>query len=447
MLCRWEPICSMTLLYYFYTFNNKQLKLILLIAIRQFKWFQWFSILILLCFQSKAQLNDFKSDSIKIIQPVKSIPYNNEKDLVDIGYLILRKDPLKRLDSTGKQSKKVHFSGAPGAEYTLTTDLAVIMSGDLAFYTYDNEKTSISSILMATAYTQKKQFYTPIQSNIWTKNNEYNFLGDYRFYKFPQDTYGFGGYTSMNNGYVVNYDYVRFYEVGLKSLGHHFYMGLGFQFDYHWNISEILNPNTVVPTDFEKYGFSKTSTSSGIAFDFLYDDRKNSINPEGGAFYSNIVFRQNSNLLGSNTNWNSLLIDIRKYFQVSPHNILAIWTYNYLTLSGNAPYLDLPGTETDTYGNTGRGYILDRFIGKKMIDFEAEYRYAISRNGLLGGVVFVNAESTSELKSNRFEVLSPGGGFGIRFKFNKFSRTNICLDYAWGLNGSHGIFANLGEVF
>jgi len=30
---------------------------------------------------------------------------------------------------------------------------------------------------------------------------------------------------------------------------------------------------------------------------------------------------------------------------------------------------------------------------------------------------------------------------------NKFPRTNICLDYGFGLHGSQGIFANLGEVF
>ena len=49
--------------------------------------------------------------------------------------------------------------------------------------------------------------------------------------------------------------------------------------------------------------------------------------------------------------------------------------------------------------------------------------------------------------TGRFEVFWPGVGAGLRLKFNKFSKTNICIDYAFGLNGSKGLFLNLGEVF
>jgi hypothetical protein len=69
------------------------------------------------------------------------------------------------------------------------------------------------------------------------------------------------------------------------------------------------------------------------------------------------------------------------------------------------------------------------------------------RNGLLGGVVFCNAGSVSELRNNRFEVIYPGFGIGLRIKFNKFSNTNACLDYGIGTKGSRGFFGNLGEVF
>ena len=71
-----------------------------------------------------------------------------------------------------------------------------------------------------------------------------------------------------------------------------------------------------------------------------------------------------------------------------------------------------------------------------MIDQEVEYRFVVSRNGLFGGVVFANAETFSQLMTGRYEVISPGAGLGIRIKLNKFSRTNIALDYAWGTQGS-----------
>ena len=82
-----------------------------------------------------------------------------------------------------------------------------------------------------------------------------------------------------------------------------------------------------------------------------------------------------------------------------------------------------------------------------MLAQEAEYRFVITPNGLFGGVVFVNTQSFTDIGSNRFEVISPGVGLGIRVKLNKFSRTNLALDYGWGTQGSQGFFVNLGEVF
>ena len=78
---------------------------------------------------------------------------------------------------------------------------------------------------------------------------------------------------------------------------------------------------------------------------------------------------------------------------------------------------------------------------------EGEYRFEITNNGLVGGVVFANAESFTEISNNKFETVAPGWGFGVRLKLNKFSRTNVALDYGFGLNGSGGLFVNIGEVF
>ena len=170
--------------------------------------------------------------------------------------------------------------------------------------------------------------------------------------------------------------------------------------------------------------------------------------PKGGSGYANVVFLQNSTLLGSSGTWNSIMNRfLRKYFKVAHHSVLAFWFYNVLTLSGNPPYLDLPGAGSDTYNNTGRGYEQGRFIGKRYADLESEFRFPITRNGLLGGVVFCNAGSVSELSNNRFEVVYPGFGAGLRIKFNKFSNSNACLDYGIGTKGSRGFFGNLGEVF
>lgn len=66
---------------------------------------------------------------------------------------------------------------------------------------------------------------------------------------------------------------------------------------------------------------------------------------------------------------------------------------------------------------------------------------------MLGGVVFTNVETFSEFQTYRFVKIAPAAGTGIRIKINKHSDTNVCIDYAYGIYGSHGIFVNLGEDF
>jgi hypothetical protein len=369
-----------------------------------------------------------------------------QRDLIDLAMMLVHKDPARRIDSTNGMNRKLHLSASPILEYTISTEFTTGIATGGGFYTSVQKATNLSSFVGAVKYTQKKQFLVPVQSSVWSPGNRYNFLGDWRYLNFPQDTYGIGGFTTQADRYTVTYKYVRFYEFARKNIGSNFYTGLGYQLDHHWGIQELDVPSGKV-TDFQTYGFSHHSTSSGIAVDLIYDSRKNSINPAGGSAYANLEFLQNSTLLGSSGNWNSAMIDLRKYFRIDHSSVLGFWFYSVLTISGNPPYLDLPGTGSDTYNNTGRGYEQGRFIGKRFVDLESEFRFKITNNGLLGGVIFCNAESVSELSNNRFEVLYPGFGVGLRIKFNKFSNTNACLDYGVGLKGSRGFAGNLGEVF
>lgn len=393
-----------------------------------------------------AQTEFNPADSLPPAKQKEMLYYKSQRDIIDLAMEVFHKDPSQRLNNLNALNSKLKISVGPIVEYTLSTGFTGGVAASGAFSTSVTTPTNISSILFAAKYTQKKQILLPVQTSVWLPGNKFNFVGDWRFLKYPQDTYGFGGYTKTTDVSTVSYQYIRFYETVLKKIKGNFYGGFGYQLDYHSNITQSgINPGTV--TDYSKYGYTKTSTSSGISVDLVYDSRKNSINPDGGGFYTNVLFLQNLTRLGSNKNSNSVLIDVRKYFQLSRNMVLALWSYNVITLSGNPPYLDLPGTESDTYSNTGRGYELGRFIGKKMVDLEAEIRFGITKNGLVGGVIFTNAESLSELNDNKLKVISPAIGAGLRIKFNKFSNTNVCVDYGVGKGGSHGFFGNLGEVF
>jgi len=369
-----------------------------------------------------------------------------QQDIVDVYRKIIKKkvDTCESVEKAGK----LHYAILPAAGYSSVTGFAGVVAGNAAFYTDNEKSTKLSAINASISYTQKNQIILPILSNIWTRKNSFNLLGDWRFYKYPEYTYGLGGHTTLQNQDRLNYSNIIIHEAVLKHIYNSpFYAGLAYNLNYHWNISEA-GPADGGISDFKKYGLTKQSVSSGISVNALFDTRKNSINPID-AMYGSIAFCPNLMILGSNHNYKSLIIDLRKYYKLSKKsdNVLAFWSYSWFTFNGNVPYLDMPSTAWDPYANMGRGYIQSRFRGKNLLYAEAEYRFGITRNGLIGGVVFANAQSVTDWPSNKFQTIYPAVGTGIRIKVNRDSRTNICIDYALGINGSNGVFINLGEVF
>lgn len=401
--------------------------------------------LLLLCLLSVATLTaQEEKDSAIHLTATK----NEQRDIKDVVRKIFNSSKPTQEDRSGQQKNKIYHSFFPMAGYTLQTGYAAIVSEGIAFYNDSASSQKISSILASITYTQYHQLLFPLTVDIWTKKNKFNIVLDYRFLKYPSTTYGLGARTTENDAYTLNYNYIKLHQTIQTKVYHNLYAGVGIYYDYLWNITEV-NPPAGIKTSFQKYGASQKETAVGIALKLLYDSRKNQINPANGT-YANIVYHPSFILMGSHNNWQSLQIDCRKYLKIfgSPKNVLALWSFNWLTLGNSKPpYLLLPSTGWDDFYNTGRGYIQSRFRAKNMIYAEAEYRFGILNNGLLGGVVFGNVQSFSRNIATQLSLLAPGFGAGLRVKLNKSSNTNLCIDYGFGMNGSKGLFLNLGEVF
>jgi hypothetical protein len=256
-----------------------------------------------------------------------------------------------------------------------------------------------------------------------------------------------GGKKSDSDRTKLDYSYFIFKESVMHRFKNSFYYaGIGYNLSYHLNIQEIKNANVLI-SDFEKYGYKKNSVSSGISIITLFDNRGNTINPPKG-LYLNITYSPFLKVFGSDNNWQSVVLDFRKYFKLgNSENVLAFWNYNWFTFNGKAPYLDLPSTGWDTYSNVGRGYIQSRLRGENLVYMETEFRFKISNNGMFGGILFGNAQSVSNWPDNTFTDIYPAVGAGLRIKLNKNSGTNLSIDYGIGRQGSKGLFVNLGEVF
>lgn len=374
-------------------------------------------------------------------------PVAKQQDVVDVFRRWCPRLHLVPHDSATFQEGKHFWLIIPQVGYTLQTRGLIAVLVNAAFR---QPRANMSSMTGQVSYTQNKQVILTANSLIWTAGNRFVWTNDWRLMHYPQATYGLGMYTSTDRVINMDYAYFRFYQSFLGRLAPNLYAGIGYYLDLHWNIESYARNREVSRISRYPYGIEGRSVSSGPTLQALYDNRRNSINPAGG-LYVNAVWRANMKFLGSDDTYQSFLLETRKYIRLpaTSDNILAIWSYNALTLRGNPPFLDLPSTGWDNTGNLGRGFIQGRFRGKNLLYAETEYRFRITNDRLLGGVVFANVQSVTEPDQNsgQFEKVIPAVGAGLRIKMNKISRTNLSIDYGFGMDGSKGLFFNLGEVF
>jgi len=375
--------------------------------------------------------------------PIAKVDSSKQRDAIDYWYRLLKK---KDSEAKRQKSQRLNFSLVPAFGYSLSTGFAVDLTGNVAFFTSTKHTENLSAMDAEAIYDTKNQLIIISRSEIWGVENDYKLVTDLRYEHYPTDTYGLGTSTTTATDNPIVYSYNRAYVTGYKKILTDFYGGVGYNLDYHYNIKQSGTANNTV-SEFTLYGGQTSTISSGVTVNLLFDNRRNPINPLNGG-YALISYRESPTFLGSDNNWQELQMDFRRYFRVSPNNnnVLAFWSIMEFT-NGNVPYFDLPSTGNDTYNNSGRGYQEERFRGKDMLYVEGEFRFGITKNGFMGGVVFSNAESFTGFQNNRFEKIAPAAGTGLRFKINKHSDTNVCLDYARGIDGSNGLFVNLGEVF
>jgi hypothetical protein len=352
----------------------------------------------------------------------------------------------------------------------------------LGIYLGNPETTTISSISANVMYTTKDQLLSGINSVLMLADNKWQLQGDWRFLVFNQDTFGLGtGHTPVSQGFTLNgfgtaaaitgaqpmdLNLLRFRQNFLAKVWGPFYLGPGISFDRYYAIHDLsldLNASPAVVTS--HYAYSKIHgfptgaySASGVSLNLLWDSRDSTINPYRGS-YASIAYQWTPEFLGSAQTASLLLGEYRTYIGLSsaiPRNVLAFWVLAQTTVSGTLPYLTLPAVGWDSRNRTGRGYVQGRFRGTAEVYAEAEWRFRLTSNGLLGGVVFANVETFSrppvsiagytDAGESLFSYLRPSGGVGLRIMMNRQSRTNITLDVTVAEH-TVGVYLGAGEAF
>jgi len=326
--------------------------------------------------------------------------------------------------------------------------------------------TLMSVAATSASITTKGIIYIYLSHNIFTAGNKWNLQGSLVAAKTVTPDFGLGIgrdvqgsqadkilANSGRKGYVLHAQYYNFREKIYKQVLDNLFLGAGVSFEIRRKIEDRKNLGDLTPYNIysDRYGFPRDHYfSNGLLFNVEYTTRDNQNNAYKG-IYADVGVRFNQTWIGSTKNAVLFTTDFRKYFSLSggkPGHVIALWNWGSYLVSGVLPYLEISGTGKDPGSRSGRGYTVTYFKGTKYNYSEVEYRFPILRNRFLSGVTFFNLQTANDLTGTKlFQYWQPGGGLGLRILFNKATRTNLCLDYAWGKYGSKGLFLNLNEAF
>jgi hypothetical protein len=414
--------------------------------------------------QAGPPADSLKADSLRDkklnIKPTENL--SNQYDFGDLTRKLLH--PHKKPDSLHKSSG---ITVVPNVAANPTIGGQLGIKAVAGRRLGNDPKTLLSVAATSASITTKGILYFYVNHNVFTPGNKWNLQGNIVAARTVSPDYGLGiglgypGGTSAqkiladgtHRGYAIHSNYYNIREKVYKNIGKNFFVGAGMSFEIRRDINArdsngMSTPSGVYNTE---HGFPQDHYSSnGFLFNVAYTTRDNPNRAYKGVYFDAGI-RVNQKWVGSTKNSIQITSDLRKYISLSdvnPETVLALWNWGSYLLSGDIPYLELPGTARDGSFRSGRGYTSQYFKGTQFNDTEAEFRFPILANKFISGVVFGSLQSSNDEHGTKlFQVFQPGYGGGFRVLFNKATRTNLALDYAFGRFGKRGFFLNLNESF
>ena len=413
--------------------------------------------------QVATPVDSLKADSLNKHKqvPIQADTIYKQYDVSDLFRNILH--PSRKVNPLKKKSgitpiPNIAYNPSIGAQIGIKVVAGQKLGSD--------PNTLMSVAATSASITTKGIIYFYLSHNVYTPSNKWNFQGSLVAAKTVTPDFGLGiGQAAEGSeadrvlsnpdrkGYVLHAEFYNFREKVYKQVEDNLFIGAGVSFDIRRKIEDRNATTDLTPYNIysDAHGFDRDHyMSNGLLFNVQYTTRDNQNRAYKG-IYADAGVRVNQTWMGSSKSAVQVTTDFRKYWSLSdrnPEHVLAFWNWGSYLVGGDLPYLELAGTGKDANFRSGRGYTVTYFKGPKYFYSELEYRFPITRNKFLSGATFFNVQTADdEFGTKLFQKWQPGGGAGLRVLFNKATRTNLCLDYAFGNYGQKGFFLGLNEAF
>lgn len=336
-----------------------------------------------------------------------------------------------------------------GPAYTPEVGLMVAAGGLFSFSSnrdqQELQRSSISLFAVGTQGDAGVGYGIRSKQNLFFDNNDTRFTGTLTFSDDAENYWGVGydkgkaqdasEDTLMRNTRLV-------YDANLSFKNDYgFYFGPAFRLKYYQADEDQIPITAQQDEDFN--AFKDNPLSIGLGITLNYDSRDITVNAWQGQYF-NFEYINYGSHIGSDNDYQKVLLDYRYYHRFSPGRVIAF--YNALQWSnGDVPFYDMP-----TLGGSFslRGLYAGRFRDNNAIEHTSEYRHTFLRdNGNLsahGMTVWAGIGSVADDIDILYDNLLYSYGFGYRYELQP--RMNVRIDFGFSADDS-GFFLTFTEAF
>ena len=340
---------------------------------------------------------------------------------------------------SGQQDSSKNFSHRffPLAFYLPETGLSFGATGVATFRFKNEPKDSRpSQFAYGAAYTLKNQilFYFPF--DLFIKNEDYRIRGELGYYRYFYSYYGIGRGSKIDEKERYSVRFPRINTTAFRRIQGDVYVGIGFRYD-GFKITEIEENGLL--DKLEPIGH-RGGTVFNLQLSILLDSRDHLFDPREGTF-AEFFFEPSLSSIGSDFRYHKFKLDLRKYYELSNSMILAA-QFVLSSVSEEAPFFSYPYLASNTLA---RGYSDRRFIDRKLVNIQTEFRYKLfERIGVAG---FVSYGRLSDSFESIFSVKSIfSAGVGARYYIDPVRLTKARFDLGFSQEGFN-FYITVNEAF
>ena len=354
---------------------------------------------------------------------------------------LIKKMLSNELDTTRKAS----FMPIPVLGYSQETGLEFGAGTLFSMYMDRKDTTNRSSNFSAiTSYSTQKQYNITLKGSIWTKQNKYHLISEFKFRRTPFNFYGTGNNTAASASDRIVQDLFKIFIEAEKNILPFTYTGISLGYENYSFVDKI--PGGIFTTDPSINGKAGGSVAF-IGISQSYDNRNSNNYPSKG-LYAKLSLQYAPKLFSTKEfNGTQVKAVVSNFWPLAKKLVLGVNALYYTIQSSNTPFYLLPQMGND---EMMRGYYAGRYRAENLLAAQTELRYRYSNR--FGVVAFAGTGRVFNNGDFSLKGFKPSYGAGGRYFFDPAKGLSVRLDYGIGEKlpnekRQSGFYISLAEAF